>query len=295
MTTRRLTDNMISFLDDMKYLAKAPDNTITTYRTALKQINKWFIANDLNEVNINVRDSKNYIKSLNKNGLKSTTVNTKIAVFRKYFDWLIDEKLIEVNPFKSIDRLKVAESGVKYLDKKEVALLLASVQNKVHANRFRDIAIIKFILLTGCRVGVVNRLKRSDIDLVNKTVKFYNKKSKKNQSIRLTDKFVEAYRNYDAFRKDLEPAFVSTRGNEISISAIQNMVKSHLKDVTNDKELQHVHTLRHTAFTTLAQSGIDMHVIKDYAGHKSIASTAIYVNASNKQLDEASEVLNGIL
>lgn len=295
MTTRKLTNNMVNFLDDIKYLAKAPENTVTTYNTALKQINKWLIKNDLNEINVSVRDSKNYIKSLNKSGLKNTTVNTKLAVFRKYFDWLIDEKLIKSNPFKSIDRLKVDESGVKYLDKKEVALLLASVQNKVHANRFRDIAIIKFILSTGCRVNVIHRLKRDDIDLENKTVKFYNKKSKRNQILPLTVGFVKAYRNYDAFREDLEPAFMSTQGNPLSVSVVQNMVKKHLKSATDDKDLQHVHTLRHTAFTTLAQSGVSIHVIKDYAGHKSINSTIIYTSTNKEEIKNASDVLNGIV
>jgi site-specific recombinase XerD len=293
--TNKLTDNMMEFLDDMKYLSDAPKNTITTYATALSQLNKWLNANGLNELDVEVRDSKKYIKTLNKKGLKNTTINTKIAVFRKYFDWLIDESLIKSNPFKSIDRLKVDDNGVKYLNKKEVALLLASVQNKVHTNRFRDIAIIKFALSTGCRVGVIHRLNREDIDLENKTVKFYNKKSKKHQVLPLTNGFVKAYKNYNAFRKDLELAFMSTRGNRISISAIQRMVKSHLEKVTNDKDLQHIHTIRHTAFTTLAQNGVSMHVIKEYAGHKSLSSTEIYVSASNKEIQGASDVLESVM
>jgi site-specific recombinase XerD len=297
MTTkkRQLTDNMMEFLDDMKYLSDAPKNTITTYATALSQLNKWLNVNDLNTLDIEVRDSKKYIKTLNKKGLKNTTINTKIAVFRKYFDWLVDEGLIKSNPFKSIDRLKVDDNGVKYLNKKEVALLLASVQNKVHTNRFRDIAIIKFALSTGCRVNAIHRLNRDDIDLENKTVKLYNKKSKKHQVLPLTNGFIRAYKDYDAFRENAEPAFISTQDNRISISAIQRMVKGHLEKVTSDKDLQHIHTIRHTAFTTLAQNGVPMHVIKEYAGHKVLASTEVYISSSNEEIKDASNVLENVM
>ncbi len=47
------------------------------------------------------------------------------------------------------------------------------------------------------------------------------------------------------------------------------------------------HTLRHLRLTHLARSGMDLHQIATYAGHKSLQTTMLYLHVSGVELTEA--------
>lgn len=53
------------------------------------------------------------------------------------------------------------------------------------------------------------------------------------------------------------------------------------------------HWMRHTTFTHLADLGSDLVIIKDMAGHKSLATTSLYTHADQDKMREAMERLAG--
>ena len=58
----------------------------------------------------------------------------------------------------------------------------------------------------------------------------------------------------------------------------------------------HLHSLRHTAATLMANSGtVNLRTVQNYLGHSDITSTAIYVHPDMKAKKEASAVLEGII
>src|SRR5439155_10075726 len=44
------------------------------------------------------------------------------------------------------------------------------------------------------------------------------------------------------------------------------------------------HTLRHLCLTDLARAGWDIHEIATFAGHRSLASTLLYIHVSGREL-----------
>ena len=51
-------------------------------------------------------------------------------------------------------------------------------------------------------------------------------------------------------------------------------------------ENYHFHLLRHSSFTTMLESGLDVRIIQKLAGHQSVKTTEIYTHVSNKVLSK---------
>ena len=51
-----------------------------------------------------------------------------------------------------------------------------------------------------------------------------------------------------------------------------------------------IHTLRHSSFTKLLESGCDLRVIQKIAGHTSSKTTEIYTHVSNQMLPTSNSI-----
>lgn len=63
----------------------------------------------------------------------------------------------------------------------------------------------------------------------------------------------------------------------LPLSSVQTVFKKSLKEVGVQKDA-HVHTLRHSYATHLLEEGIDIRIISEYLGHKSLESTLVYTH-----------------
>jgi site-specific recombinase XerD len=54
------------------------------------------------------------------------------------------------------------------------------------------------------------------------------------------------------------------------------------------EHLRHLHALKHSICTHLIAKGAGIFEVRDWVGHRSLASTAIYAEFRNKQRDEVS-------
>ena len=53
----------------------------------------------------------------------------------------------------------------------------------------------------------------------------------------------------------------------------------------------HVHTLRHSFATHLLKSGMNVRMVQEFMGHKSITSTQVYTHITNVELYNAHKKL----
>ncbi|NUO09260.1 MAG: site-specific integrase [Candidatus Brocadia sp.] len=74
----------------------------------------------------------------------------------------------------------------------------------------------------------------------------------------------------------------------LSVKSVENIVKRHVEGAGIKREFGKTlsaHSLRHTAFTTLAREGVPIQEIKELAGHQNIETTMIYVHAAQSYED----------
>lgn len=246
-------------------------------------------ANFLNNksiLSITTNDIKNYIKYLNDTGKKDKTIARKIVSIRTFFDYLMKEKLISINPCEKIETPKIRKTLPKTLNEKEVLKLL-SIKPKT-AKEYRNKAMIELMYATGLRVSELVNLEINDINLIDDYVRVYGKGKKEriipmaNITVEIMDEYINVYRNSLLKGYLTDKVFISSYGKGITRQGFFKIIKKQAKEVGIEKDFS-PHTLRHSFATHLLENGADLRSIGEMLGHENIKTTQIYTHLSNSK------------
>jgi site-specific recombinase XerD len=164
------------------------------------------------------------------------------------------------------------------LDKKEVASIFSVTTNLKHR------AILMMIYSAGLRISEAINLKPSDIDPARMTVLIRHGKGGRDRYSLLSRVALEALKTYLQYSKPGTWLFPGTNPMKpISPTSIQKMFTA-MKDLAGITKRACVHTLRHSFATHLLEAGTDLHHVQLLLGHKSPATTTIYLHVSQKEL-----------
>jgi len=222
-------------------------------------------------------------------GNSNSTRARKLAAIKSFFDYLVENEELEVNPAASIKSPKIPEKEPEYLTDEESIQLLTTIARKAKPRvHERDMAIALLFLHTGLRVSELTNLKLVNVDLERNQIKI-TRKGNKEQYLHLNGETVNALVRYLAKRPEARDGrfFVGTNGGNLDRSYLYNVVRRYLKLGGINKGKHGPHLLRHTFCTRLHQKGVGPFTIKDLAGHKSLNTTMRYIRIENKEQAEA--------
>ena len=213
----------------------------------------------------------------------------KLAAIKSFFNYLVDNQELEVNPAASIRSPKVPEKEPVYLSDEELSRLLRAIVRKARPQvRERDMAIVILFLHGGLRVSELTRLDLPNVDLEICQIKII-RKGNREQYIHLNQETKTALASYLAKRPHSGNGtfFVGERGGSLTRGYVYGLIRRYLKLAGIDKGKQGPHILRHTFCTRLHQKGVSPFTIKELAGHKSMDTTMKYVKIENREQIEA--------
>ena len=107
-----------------------------------------------------------------------------------------------------------------------------------------------------------------------------NAKGKKDRVVPLSQNVLDLLRLYYKEYKPKEYLFNGQNKPQYSIKSCQNIFKKYIDSKS------HIHILRHSCFTHLLESGLDIRIIQKIAGHSNIKTTEIYTHVSNNILNK---------
>ena len=105
-----------------------------------------------------------------------------------------------------------------------------------------------------------------------------NAKGRKDRIVPLSQIVLELLREYWRNFKPKVYLFNGQNSLKYSIGSCQKIYKKYIDDKSS------IHTLRHSSFTNLLESGTDLRIIQKIAGHSSSKTTEIYTHVSNQML-----------
>lgn len=287
-------------LDYINYLqndSKDP-KTIEAYSKSVMEFQKWYFETTGQEFNpeiITSLDIKDYISWLATNQKQSPrTINKKLGGLKNYFNYLVEEEVITVNPTVKVKSIKISalQQSPRWLTRHEQAKLLHCIEkNKNPQKRARDYAIAQLMLHAGLRVFEVAALDLDDIDLKRDILTVRKGKGGKMAMLPINRDLHKALAAYLEVRDSESKAlFISKKGNRITDRGIQYQFRKYfdqigLYDAT-------VHSLRHSFCRNLLDQGNSLNFVGQLARHESLDTTKLYVAPSERDLRLAVEKLN---
>lgn len=217
------------------------------------------------------------------NTVAPASVNVELRALRAIFNTALRWNLIETNPFKNVQLVRIPEAAPTFFTKDDFNRLLGVVD----VDRFRDVYL--FAVLTGMRRGEILDLKWSDINLEERTAKVvssasYHVKAGKRRTVPLNDLAIGLLRKKYSLKK-CDYVF-SYRGYKMGGSYASHMLKEYVAKAGLDKRL-HFHSLRHSHATWLVMSRVSIYEIQKLLGHSDISTTQIYSHLVSSQLHDA--------
>ncbi len=201
-------------------------------------------------------------------GNSNVTRARKLAAIKSFFNYLVEDDGLEVNPAASIRSPRIPEKEPEYLTEEECIRLLETIARRAKPRvRERDMAIAVLFLHTGLRVSELTKLELVNVDLERNQIKI-TRKGNKEQYLHLNGETEGALVNYLANRPEAGNGrfFVGTHGGNLDRGYVYGIVRRYLRLAGISKGKQGPHILRHTFCTRLHQKGVGPFTIKDLAG-----------------------------
>ncbi len=269
-----------NFLDFIENDKKASQNTLQSYRRDIMQYEDYVEKNDINYLKVNEDDIRNYLKYMNENGKKSSTISRSLASIRSFYQYLLRVKKVKRDPTEGIQSPKIEKRIPSVLTSQEVELLLEQPKD-VDLKGIRDKAMLEFAYATGMKVTEIISLDLNDVNLAEGYVTCKNKEKTRNiplgsLSLKALKEYIENSRNILIKDDSVTALFVNTNGKRLTRQGFWKIVKYYKDQAHITKEIT-PHILRHSFATHLLQNGADLKAIQTMLGHSDISSTQIYM------------------
>ena len=275
----------------LKYLAavkKYSNHTLKSYEIDLLEL--YDFTNDL--INIDNKIVREYLDYLYSKNLKRNTISRKISSIRSFYNYLVKEKIIQINYFKEISKIKKDGSLPKYIKDNDLEKLF-NCFNKEEPLEQRNLLILEMLYATGIRVSELVNIKLNDIDHYNKSIKILGKGRK--ERIVFYGSFCEDILDLylhngrlKLLKKTNDYLYLNKNGTKLSSRYIGKMIDNIIRKCEVEYHIS-PHTLRHTFATDMLNNGADLMSVKELLGHSSINTTSIYTHVTNEQIKKIYE------
>jgi len=273
--------------------------SLQSIKTANKPLLKFF--SPIRPLNtITQHDIEKFVLHLRKTAPKGykVYVRTIRAMFNKFKEW----NYIVNNPLTKIKFAKMQSVAPKYLTNEEFEKVMQTVESKL----IEDFCRVAFD--TGMRLSELVFLRWVNVDIKKRIIvvgdELFTTKTRKQRIVPMSEM---VYLILDARYMMLERK--NTPPNPLSRGEFKNQYvfgKSVSRPYTGDyfskkfkaacraaeiDEGIHMHSLRHSAATRMAQSGAPIIAVKEILGHSSINTTMIYAHTDLEAMRAAVKLL----
>jgi integrase/recombinase XerC len=260
----------------------------------LRQFARWFTTVNREPfvvARVTVRDVIDFRDYLRREKEQAVaTVNRSLVLVRRFFAWLAEQGIVPTNPAKEVKELRRVQLAPKGLDRSQVRRLLREVEVR---HDIRAASIFSLCIYTGCRVGDLVNLEPPDVIIAERSgsVLYRFGKGGKERSVPLPLPARRVLQAYLDTRPPVESkrVFIRERGplTDRGMRALFNKYGCILGVKL------YPHLLRHTmAHQFLDDNNNDLVALAQILGHKSLTTTARYVQRTQGQLEEATDRLS---
>jgi integrase/recombinase XerC len=280
------------FLEHLRYERNVSSHTLRNYSSDLEQFLNFLTADGKRKApevsQIDHLTIREWLASLHTDQKKKSSIARKLAALRTFFQFLVREGLLELNPAKLVATPKLEKKLPKHLSIEEAIRFIESPDPETELGR-RDRAMLELMYATGVRVAELTTLNIADVDFKNQLARVTGKRRKQRivpfgdpagaailSYLEVRDKFLL---NAPISKRDEEALFLNYQGTRITTRSVGRMVEKYIRLCAGMHNIS-PHALRHSFATHLLDSGADLRDIQELLGHARLSTTQVYTHVS---------------
>ena len=263
-------------------IRKYTPRTLKTYRLKLGMFERFCDEQGVTDMDdVSMAEVKQFTQMMMKNGRKGTYINGCLKTIKSFIQYCYEEDMGGFNTKRGgFKWVKEEKPVIRAFRPRDVRMLLDSCRGNDFLD-IRDKAILTLLFETGIRCYELCCIKNSDI---HEDYIIINGKNHKQRVVPITPILKKALMRYDrvkesyfAFRDREEYYFLSYRGNMLTNSGMEHMIKRRGRGIEGIRVSPH--TCRHFFAQQQIKMGTDIYTISRLLGHESIAITQIYLDS----------------
>ncbi len=296
MNLKEFQEKKESFITHLEVERNLSNHTIRAYESDLRSfIDFWEHRLTKEESSkLSLRQIiERYLVSLFYKKIDKQTIARKYSSFTSFAKFL---KSYGIDINIHLKRPRLDKKIPVYLSVDEVFHLLDTIADKElpSPHPIRDKAIFEMLYATGIRCGELVAIRIADIDMQQKTIRVRGKGNQE-RIVLFGEKAKLKIQEYLLKERGPilagdEPLLLNKQRKQMTTRSIQRVFEMFRTFLKMDKHIT-PHKIRHSFATHLLNQGVDLRVVQELLGHKTIASTEKYTHVS---LDELSRMCNEI-
>jgi integrase/recombinase XerC len=290
------------FLEHLRYERNLSEHTLRNYQSDLEQFLDYLAPADprtgkrkepaLSSIDhLTIRE---WLATLHSAQKQKTSIARKLAALRTFFQFLVREGLLELNPAKLVATPRLEKRLPKHLSIEEAVKFVETPDLETELGR-RDRAMLELMYATGVRVAELTKLNLGHIDFKNRLIRVMGKR-RKERIVPFGEPALAALRAYLEVRdgileaapiseREPEALFLNYQGTRITTRSVGRMVEKYIRVCAGRFDIS-PHALRHSFATHLLDSGADLRDIQELLGHARLSTTQVYTHVSMEKLIE---------
>ncbi len=270
----KLSEAMSTFLDSKRGIRSK--NTITWYTYLFKYLVKEMGDPEVEAITLN--DLRAFRASLFEMDRSPVTIRGIIRATKTLFNFCVDEGILVQSPARRLETPRLPEHSRRGIDDFSIEKMVLAAR----VNR-RDLALLLFLIDTGCRRCGLTYLKLNDLDLAHFQA-IVREKGPYERTVFYTEQTAKALDDWLEIRhfyaeQGAEEVFVALSGRHKGRGhtpyGIANVIRSigHRAGVTTAHS---AHEFRHAFARNLVKQGANLAAVSQLLGHHDIKMTFEY-------------------
>ena len=285
---------IIEYKNFLKLERSLSDNSVSAYVNDVNKLISFLKLNHEETTEYSNVDSKiiqEFVEYLYNLGISSYSQARIISGIKSFFNYLIIEEKIKLNPTELIESPKLDKKLPDTLNIDDIENILKSIDlNSFEGVRNR--AIIETLYSCGLRVSELINISYQNLFLDIGFIKVIGKASKErlvpigSSAIKYIKLFDDEHRKNMKVKPGNEGfLFLNRRGSKISRNMVFIIIKNISQKLNLGKKIS-PHTFRHSFATHMIEGGADLRAVQEMLGHESITTTEIYTHLNKEYLRE---------
>ena len=283
-----ISSEVSTFLDYATVEKGLASNSIASYGRDLSKFAAYLRKSNLPLDQVRHEDIRRFLETLYRQGLSARSVARQLAALRHFFQFMVKEGRLKVDPAREVEAPHISHSLPKYLNFQEVEALLAQPDAST-AQGLRDRAMLELLYATGMRVSELLSVCWDDFEPNVGIVRCVGKGNKERLipvgkcALRAVEAYLRHGRSVLAKQHELPYLFLNQRGGKLSRVGFWKILGAYGRRAGIRVSLT-PHMVRHSFATHLLERGADLRSIQTMLGHSDISTTQIYTHVLKERL-----------